>query len=557
MGTTSPIYDSLHDSRHGMNCFRLRRHATTPSFSVVVSMGTPSSSYELLLDLGSVHSGELPSTTIFSRSVFLSEHLACNTTNKVCTDFVLVDGKVSDQGYGTLEFIFDELDPLARLGFDGVVRPTLNSNVDITTTHVCFGSGLSIASTGLPLSIVDGKLLASPLTVSDLFPESPAADCAEDAVIFPVAAVDPSWSTVVGPSLREKLAGSGQLGEREEAIERGIGQCAGNDTISLDLQLDCALLGVDCSITPTLPYRHVLGSTLSLRFANETATISVARRRVYDTPGEGGEVLLRLVVTIIISFVFFTRSSFSTSSVSRRAMRFLNGKPPPPSYATWLDAMADLAVGLAALISRGAAFFSKRDALLDGGLDLLCTTELAALSCSLLHLVLRNVVLDPSVLAKEAIAGSTSPRDRLGGSMALADASVAACLAVAVLPLLSTTGGDNFDDIARLLGGSLLVLFVAVRTLHSFFASALTSSAAVMDGGFSRGYVSTLAVSNFFWGVQLMSISVALSMLFLMPTAFSLTRHNLRDDSMLTLLGLGVLCLVGMSVRKSVVSIVR
>ena len=141
--------------------------------------------------------------------------------------------------------------------------------------------------------------------------------------------------------------------------------------------------------------------------------------------------------------------------------------------------------------------------------------------------------------------------------MALADASVAAGLAVAALPVLGTTKGDDFDDLARLLGGSLIVLFVAVRSLHSFFAASLTTTAVFMDGNFAYSYTITLAMSTLFWVTQIISISVALSFLFIFPTAFSLTRHNLRDDSMPMLLGLGALCLVGMSVRKSVVSLVR
>lgn len=557
LGTTAAIYDQLHDTRVDMNCFRLRRRRSTPSFSIVVSMGKPSSSYELLLNLGTVHSNNLPPATIFSRNIFLSENLACNTTNKVCTDFVLVDGKKDDQGYGQLEFRFDELDSLASLGFDGVVQPTLNSNIEITTTHACFGVDAGAATAGSPLGIVNGNLVAPPSTIRELFPASPASECAEDTLIFPVESVLPSWSTVVGQSLREKLATAGQLYKREGAIERGIGSCSRNDTISMDLHLDCALLDVDCFSAPTLPYRHVSGSTLSLSLSNDTASLAVTERTVYNSAGEGGAVLLRLVVAVIISFVFFTRANFSTSATSRRAMRFLNGRPPPPSYSVWIDAIADLAVGLAALLSRAAAFLSKRDALRDGGLQVLCTTELIAILSSFLHLILRNVVLDPSVLAKGNIAGSTSPRDRLGGSMALPDASVAACIAVAALPVLITTGGDNFDDLARLLGGSLIVLFVAVRSLHSFFAAVLTSAAAATDSGFSKAYVATLVMSTLFWAAQIVAISVALSTLFIMPTSFSLTRHNLKDDTMPMLLALGALCLVGMSVRKSIVSISR
>jgi len=169
---------------------------------------------------------------------------------------------------------------------------------------------------------------------------------------------------------------------------------------------------------------------------------------------------------------------------------------------------------------------------------------------------MRNLILDPGVLTT-SVVNSIAPRDRLGGSMALGDASVAACLAVVALPLFATTGGDSFDDIARLLGGSLIVLFVIVRVLHSLFACVLLTATAALDGGFEASYVATLVLSSVFWIVQLVSISIALSTTVLMPVSYSLTRQMLQDTTMPTVLVLGALCLVGVSVRKSVVSIYR
>ena len=556
LGTTTAIYEDLHDTRDTLNCFRLRRHTTTPSLSIVVSMGRPLSTYELLLDLGTIHSSDnSPSTTLFSRNIFLSELLQCNTTSKVCSDFVLVE-KSGSQEYAQLEFAFSEAEPLMASGFDGVTRLTRHSLLEVTTTHACFGNQMGATGFEHPLNIDDNKLTADPETVRALFPDSSAGECGSNATLFPAESLSPSFSTVVGQQLVEKLAINGQLQERARAIERGVGDCARNDTIALDLQLDCELLGVNCLSYPTVPYRHVQGSTLALYIGNDTASMSTERRKVYYTPGEAGAVTLRLVVSIVIAFTFFSRASFSTSTSSRNALRFFRGKAQPDSFDVLLDALGDLGVGLAALLSRAVAFLSKREALRDGGLGLLCNTEILALGCSLLHITMRNLVLDPSVF-RVSVANSTPPRDRLGGSMALGDASVAACLAVVALPVLATTGGDRFDDIARLLGGSLIVLFVIVRVLHSLFACVLLVASAGLDEGFQTSYVATLVLSSVFWSVQLVSISIALSTMVIIPVSYSLTRQTLQDSTMPTVLGLGALCLVGVSVRKSVVSIYR
>lgn len=556
LGTTAALYGDLHDTRDTLNCFRLRRRTATPSLSIVVSMGRPLSTYELLLDLGSIHSSDSsPSTTLFSRNVFLSELLQCNTTSKVCSDFVLVEGSgSSQQEYGQLEFAFSDADPLAAFGFDGFTRPSKHSLLEVTTTHACFGNEVRTTGFEHPLNIDGNKLTADPETVRALFPDSPAGECESNATLFPAESLSPSFSTVVGQQLVEKLATNGQLQERTSAIERGVGDCARNDTIALDLQLDCELLGVNCLSYPTVPYRHIQGSTLALYIGNDTAAMSTERRKVYYTPGETGAVILRLVVSIVIAFTFFSRASFSTSTSSRNALRFFRGNAQPDSFHVLLDALGDLGVGLAALLSRAIAFLSKREALRDGGLGLLCNTEILALCCSLLHITMRNLILDPSVITA-SVANSIPPRDRLGGSMALGDASVAACLAVVALPVLATTGGDSFDDIARLLGGSLIVLFVVVRVLHSLFACVLLSASAGLDGGFQTSYVAMLVLSSLFWSVQLVSITIALSAMVIIPVSYSLTRQTLQDSTMPTVLGLGALCLVGVSVRKSVVSI--
>jgi hypothetical protein len=462
----------------------------------------------------------------------------------------------SQQEYAQLEFAFSEADHLAAFGFDGVTRLARHSLLEVTTTHACFGNQVRAIGFEHMLNIDDNKLTADAETVRALFPDSPAGECINDAILFPAESLSPSFSTVVGQQLVEKLAINGQLQERTMAIERGVGDCARNDTIALDLQLDCELLGVNCLSYPTVPYRHVQGSTLALYIGNDTASMSTERRKVYYTPGEAGAVTLRLVVSVVIAFTFFSRASFSTSVPSRNALRFFRGKAQPDSFHVLLDALGDLGVGLAALLSRAVAFLSKREALRDGGLEILCNTEILALCCSLLHITMRNLVLNPSVF-RVSVANSIPPRDRLGGSMALGDASVAACLAVVALPILASTGGDSFDDIARLLGGSLIVLFVIVRVLHSLFACVLLVASAVLDEGFQTSYVATLVLSSVFWSVQLVSISIALSTMVVIPVSYSLTRQTLQDETMPTVLALGALCLVGVSVRKSIVSIYR
>ena len=557
---TTSMYSQLKDVRSDAHCFRLRRRTSTPAFSVVVSIGSPSTTYELLLDLGTLSSAHEPEAVLFSRNVFLSNSLVCNSTSRVCSDAILMDGKVGGKRHGVFEFLFDETDTLAVNGFDGVLRLAHEQRVHITTTHACFESTESSDSTHEVTSqavsfidIVDQRLVASHSVVQQLFPNAPVSDCTNQTVsLFPVESISASWSTVVGSSFKEKLAVNGQLQDRQHAIERGIGPCARNDSITRDLIMDCEILGASCSKTPSLSYRHATQATLDLYISNTGASLSVQHRRVFETVGEEGGVVLRLVVAIIISFVFFTRASFSTSNSSRRAIRFMRGGPQMVGVEQRLDALADLVVGVAALVSRGAAFLSKRDAFRDGGLEIVCMSELAALVCSLLHIFIRNLVLDPSVLSLNT-GGSIAPRDRLGGSMALADASVAASIAVCSLPLLSTSLGNNFDDIARLLSGSLAVLFVFVRVLHSLFASSTTAASACLDGNFSKAYMAMLLVSILFWVVQLLAVSIAVSVTFLIPTAYSLSRHDLKDTGVTNLVSLGALCLVGLSVRKSVV----
>lgn len=98
----------------------------------------------------------------------------------------------------------------------------------------------------------------------------------------------------------------------------------------------------------------------------------------------------------------------------------------------------------------------------------------------MLHLVCRNFVLRTD-LRKE------SPLTKLGGSMAISDASVAALVSVTVAPLLAASNRD-FDAIARLFCGILVIFFVLPRLWAGATASALLANTTSQTGGFDRAY---------------------------------------------------------------------
>ena len=108
--------------------------------------------------------------------------------------------------------------------------------------------------------------------------------------------------------------------------------------------------------------------------------------------------------------------------------------------------------------------------------------------------------------------------------MAINDASVAALVSVTVAPLLAASNRD-FDAIARLFCGILVVFFVLPRLWAGTAASALLASTTSRDGGFDVAYPVVLWISSALWAIQGVSAGVAVARLFVLPQAHSLSRN--------------------------------
>jgi len=134
---------------------------------------------------------------------------------------------------------------------------------------------------------------------------------------------------------------------------------------------------------------------------------------------------------------------------------------------------------------------------------------------------MRNLILKTD-LQKEA------PLSKLGGSMSIVDACVAALFSVIQTPSLGASSRD-FDAVSRLFCAVLIALFCIHRLFFSITSCALLASTTASNNRFDRSYSITLWISCVLWFLQTCILSLSFSRLFIISQSYSLVRFTVGD----------------------------
>jgi hypothetical protein len=375
-------------------------------------------------------------------------------------------------------------------------------------------------------------------------------ECAEAIPIsfLPPAAYLSDWLLTEDLSLSD-MASSSRLADRRNAVERGVGACAANNSAATIYRTDCELMGAACPVTPSLTWRHARGAALVVDTAARRLR---ARPRVVllRTTSPSFSALLRLAVFLTVSFVFFARSGTATSSphgLVANALKMATGGTHVSSMSP-LDIVGDAAVGVLALTARATVVATRAPQLADDGLAVVVAAEAVAVGVSALHFSLRNLILEVKIHAEP-------PRTKLGGSMALCDATTTAIVLIARLPLLAPSTAQ-FEKIAGLLVGLLFTVLVLHRTFYAAAACGVLV-ATVSSEGYDRWYSPILSASLGLWLLQAVCSSTTAGVLFFSAKAFNLARSSTFSTSIAFLFTLGALCLTASAAVRTAVKIAR
>jgi hypothetical protein len=402
-----------------------------------------------------------------------------------------------------------------------IVQPEWEHEIEVTVDSVTGTTYIpSVGSIESPSSVC--KVNTSSTQVVELWPFD--------------ATNERRWLALSSDFLYE--ASSSRLEERRNIVERGLG-CVDNATTGVDVyELDCTLdLYATCRQSPSLPFRRLSQMRIAIDLRDGKNSKLYAYKEMSLTRLSGSSVsesiffaFTRLFVLLIVAFVVYSRSDRQSTSAYfalSNAMSIANGGEHSGFHSVF-NAVADAFIGALAFVSRTVVLIVQADVLVADGNRVVLVSEILGTTASVLHFVCRNFVLRTD-LRKE------SPLTKLGGSMAISDASVAALVSVTVAPLLAASSRD-FDAIARLFCGVLVVFFVLPRLWAGAAASAFLANTTSHDGGFDTAYPIVLWISSGLWLIQGVSVGVAVARLFVLPQAYSLARNVYGDGIDLVLL---------------------
>ena len=176
-----------------------------------------------------------------------------------------------------------------------------------------------------------------------------------------------------------------------------------------------------------------------------------------------------------------------------------------------LKPIEDAVVGLAAVIARAVVSCWRLAPLLADNQGRVCVVNIFAATLSLLNWIIRNLAIQPTLYSGR-IDQTDEPLGRLGGSMAVTDATSAVLLAYSSPPTL-LTGSSNFDATARLLTGVTSVLIVLQRCLFGVAGISLLLAAERRRKQESRQaiYEVLLATSISSWIFQTAAVAVTIA----------------------------------------------
>lgn len=544
------------------HCLRAARYANYVLASLPI--GSPPRILSLLVRFDRVVDGY--AATIFSDELLRSSTLHCDESRNCSETALLTEDAHGSQQKAVVLFNYGnpwsgEWTLEQALGADGVFSLRDGYEYELSRTHLCWRPDANTTAEMTAFDVYDVQMEGDHLVLnpsdaqSGALTEAPAASCNSSMRLFPRDATqERTWLSLSSDFLFE--ASTSTLDVRRELVEQGL-DCA-EQSSELDIyKLDCDLdVYSECRDEPSLPFRRVSQFETRLILRGNHCLLGLKHRaalsRLSGTNSINDGVLfatIRLVVLLIVAFVVFNRAervSSSAFSTIRSALEVAQGTEKR-SYATMFDMVSDAAIGVLAIVSRSLVLWHQAAVFADDNHIDAVIFEIVGITVSFIHFCLRNLVLKVD-LDKEP------PLSKLGGSMSLSDASVAALLSVVSTPTLSAAVA-NYDAIARLFCGMLLALFVFHRVFFAVSACALMASTTSSSPRFENGYSVVLWISTGLWLVQAASVAFAFARFFVVAQAFSLARLDIgptREVESAVLLGslaLSIPYVNGVSVR--------
>ena len=561
-----------------VQCLRVARRA---DYAVAfVGVGSPVQHLQLLLSLGeSVDDGdsEAPAMDLFSERLHKSKTMRCvpfspaRPYSEDCHDIALVYSDATTQGFVQTRFEYKNReiadfyqDDAYLAGLDGTLRLVRGAVYWVTTTHVCFSAegadaAGAVARGALPYAY-DAATGAAQVQAADLHAFGPLADapaaagftnCGPTLVatadLFPprAAAERVFWLVLTTTFVYEYA--NDVLAARREVVEVGEA-CAATradlERVNDMYRLDCASHSPSrCRVDPSVPFRRVAQARLRIDVdADGTAALQAEQTRAlsaipYLVSYSHGLLLAfgRLLIMLLTAAVVFVRGNQDATSNKYMLVHALEtvhararGKQlmswPAPS---WWTSGADLAITVVALAARALVLGFAARTLIADGLTGVVVFEALGCAASLVHIALRVGALERN-FKKRAVE---APLTKLAGPMSLVDVSAAVLLLFADPPLLSTHDG-RFAAVGRLLIAILIAISVFSRCVFAISICALLGSSVYNVHGNRKElawYRPVLIVAGVLWLVQVVAASASLSVLFVNPAAFAMTRTQAGD----------------------------
>jgi len=543
-------------NQDGAHCVRVQRLGDAALASV--SIGTPPRVVKLVVRLDRVvHTHEAHSSTVvFADELLRSDTLRCDDSRHCSDVVVLSESSTGKQIRSYAEFKYGTAASAEwwvekQIGAEGSMALVRGFSYSLTKTHFCWASNETVVvpnydNSNTVYSITahrdnetgavytTGELIkAGGRREGDPFFDAPATACNASIEVFPVAAAaEQNWLALSSGFLYE--ASSQKLDSRRRLVERGL-DCSQEQSDYDIYEMDCTLDPyATCKHLPSIPFRRLSRYTIDINPSSVDNTVSFAATSEVALSRISGALSLsetvffaavRLCVLLIVAFVVYSRAERQTASAYHTinaALNIASGKETR-GYHTRLSTITDAAVGVLAFVSRIAVVAFQSPLLIsDGHVDAVIF-ELIGIVASVLHFLLRNIVLETD-LSKE------SPIQKLGGSMALADAANAALLSVVSTPTLQVSTRE-FDSVARLFCGVLIAIFVLHRCWFSITSCTLLASTTATDKRFDPIYPILLWTAALLWMTQTISIVFGFGRFFVVPQAYSIHRNWLGETT--------------------------
>lgn len=553
-------------------CYRVIRKADY--VTVEYAIGGPVRRVQVLLRLDKVVGDLDNSVRLFGERLIESKSMQCDSSNSSCFDTVLLTDGPPNEPLHLVGLQFEYTNPTVEREKGDVARYRLNLAGEmyaakgyryyLSNTHLCVSSDATAevgdTSGALLAHVTPSNFVKANVTNIAGMPigllghaavyqaAHHEPDCKgelNEIDVFPyVAASEILYLAITDPNIYETEPTA--VMTRREIVELGY-ICASVITryerAFNFYDFDCNNIYAFCRTTPSLPFRRVATYDVRAHYTQDGQVVYWLEPdpSLATLPGMANSAeavlfaIVKLAMLILAAAVMWVRSDRVTSAshwLYRHCIRVANCQPIAEADSANASVLEDAMLGLTACGARVAVVVWRWSALQSENQSRVCYTELIAAGLSFASWVARFWVIEPNL--PDLIDGKRDgrgPLTRLGGSMAIVDASCAVLLAFAEPPI-HLSNVSRFDDTARLLGGLVVALVTLNRCLFAVACNAVMIEAhQVGRVSSSDAFVLLVTAGLLMWIGQAIAIAVVLADLVASPMAFMITRGVIGDDT--------------------------